>query len=119
METVFGWIENVYRKLGLLDPDNLRSMGARRMLSTALDGVYLLGVGACIFENNVGFLQGYFAQEFPEARWSIVNTEVGALFLMFAGLLGLSQGDLGNLDRLISSQPVCRDQSEGICFACP
>jgi hypothetical protein len=87
METVFGWISQSYRKLKLCDPD-FGHADRRFIASAALDGVYILGVGACIFENNIGFSQNY-SLAYPTASWSIVDTDRGALFLLFAALLGL------------------------------
>lgn len=88
METVFGWIGESYKELQLSDPD----LGAVRHFtpSAALDGVYLLGVGACIFENNVGFSHGYTGL-YPKVTWSLVNHPRSALFMVFAGMLGLVQ----------------------------
>ena len=91
METVFGWIADSYKKLNLSDPE-FGSGDRRFMPSAALDGVYLLGVGACIFENNVGFLNAEKYQMYPKARCSVLDCERGALLMLFGGLLGLVQG---------------------------
>lgn len=92
METVFGWIADSYKKLGLVDPEF--GTGDRRFTpSPALDGVYLLGVGASLFENNVGFSMHPNVLPHRNATWSIVDCERGALFLLFAGMLGLIQED--------------------------
>ena len=94
METVFGWIESAYQKLNLCDPYFYGTFTAnerRKIPSASIDGIFLLGVGACIFENNVGFMNPYFFQEFPDVCWSVVNCERGSLGLLFAGLLGFMQ----------------------------
>ena len=97
METVFGWLREIYQESGLRDPELFHNVGPLMRENTAsasIDGVYLLGVGACIFENNVGLLNPYLAQEFPETCWSIVNCDHGALAFLFAGLLGFTQGQI-------------------------
>jgi hypothetical protein len=91
MDTVFNWITSIYQELSLEDPSFSPSFVAperRRIASASIDGVFLLGVGACMFENNVGVLNPYFAQCFPEACWSIINSKRGSLALLFAALLG-------------------------------
>jgi hypothetical protein len=95
MDTVFGWIAESYKTLHLVDPElGPSGLSDRRFIpSPALDGVYLLGVGACIFENNVGFSQHPNVLPHQNAAWSIVDCQRGALFLLFAGMLGLIQED--------------------------
>jgi hypothetical protein len=86
METVFGWIANSYRALELSDPD-FGHADRTFIPSAALDGVYILGVGACIFENNIGFSQNY-SLAYPTASWSIIDTDRGALFLAIRCIAG-------------------------------
>ncbi len=64
MDTVFNWIKSTYRELNLGDPDfspSFMSPERRKVASASIDGVFLLGVGACMFENNVGVMNPYFA----------------------------------------------------------
>ncbi|MGO9272665.1 MAG: hypothetical protein ACLQOO_20925 [Terriglobia bacterium] len=88
MQTVFSWIQNSYKKVHLQDPILPRHAFRNREPSAALDGIFVLGRGCCLFENNVGFSEFILAKR-PDATWSIVNQKRGALAMLFAGLLGL------------------------------
>jgi hypothetical protein len=92
METAFNWIVGAYEKLGLVDPDVPDPMNRASIVSPALDGVYVLGVGACIFENNVGYLHHPERQKLhPRATWTVLDSPRGALPSLFSSLLGLFQ----------------------------
>ena len=96
MDTVFNWMASIYQELNLSDPTfspSFMSPERQKIASASIDGVFLLGVGASMFENNVGVMNLYFAQHFPEACWSIINSERGSLALLFAGLLGFMQDE--------------------------
>ena len=90
MDTAFNWIVKAYAAESLIDPE--LEDGPRRALQTsaALDGVFVLGTGTCIFENNIG-LAGAYTQKYPDATWSIMDSDSGSLLLLFALLLGLRQ----------------------------
>jgi hypothetical protein len=64
MSTAFGWIRNAYAARQLSDPQ-FGPNGPRYMIaSSALDGVFILGKGACLFENNIAciFCRGHKAR---------------------------------------------------------
>lgn len=91
MSTAYGWIRNAYTARQLSDPHFVPAFGPRNMVSSsALDGVFILGKGACLFENNVGYLHGaeYYNSD-PAMAWSISSCDRGSLALFFAALLGL------------------------------
>jgi hypothetical protein len=90
MDTAFNWIVKAYAAESLIDPE-LKG-GPRRALqkSAALDGVFVLGTGTCIFENNIGF-SGAYSQADSGVTWSIMDSDSGSLLLLFAMLLGLRQ----------------------------
>lgn len=91
MSTVFNWIRNAYTSRHLSDPHFVPETMPRHMIdSAALNGVFVLGRGACLFENDIGYLHGghYFNAD-PDSAWSITNYERGSLALFFAVLLGL------------------------------
>ena len=92
METAFGWLADAYQHQNLKDPDV--PVGNRpSIVSPAVDGIYILGVGACIFENNVGYLNNPLREkDYPNETWTIMNSERGALFMLFAAMLGLFHG---------------------------
>lgn len=96
MKTVFKWIENSYRKLGLLDPEPTGDRS--EMVSAAIDGVFLLGGGACLFENNVGFLIGQNFHKHSQATWSVMTSQKGSLLLLFVALVGLAQDERRNIN---------------------
>jgi|SRR5579859_1286085 len=91
MKTVFNWIAKAYKPdkqdSGWVDPD--WPSDRRFMRSPAIDGVFVLGKGACIFENNVGFWRDSTSEK---ATWSVLDKKRGSLFLLFLSLLGLVQG---------------------------
>lgn len=91
MSTVFGWIEHAYMSNGLSDPQFVPEICPRNMVdSAALNGVFVLGKGACLFENDIGYLRGeHYYNADPNAAWSISDCERGSLALFFAVLLGL------------------------------
>jgi len=90
MDTAFNWIVKAYAAESLIDPE--LEDGPRRALQTsaALDGVFVLGTGTCIFENNIGF-SGAYSQGDSAVTWSIMDSDSGSLLLLFAMLLGLRQ----------------------------
>jgi len=90
METAFNWIVNAYKSESLTDPQIEDGPWRARQASAALDGVFVLGTGTCIFENNIG-LAGAYTQKYPDATWSIMDSDSGSLLLLFALLLGLRQ----------------------------
>jgi hypothetical protein len=95
MSTAFGWIRNAYAARFLSDPQLEPACGPRNMIpSSALDGVFILGKGSCLFENNVGYLSGagYYNSD-PNMTWSVADCEIGSLALFFAVLLGLVTRD--------------------------
>jgi hypothetical protein len=95
MSTAFGWIRNAYADLALSDPQFEPAFGPRNLISSpALDGIFILGKGSCLFENNVGYLSGagYYNND-PNMAWSVSSCEVGSLALFFAALLGLVSSD--------------------------
>jgi hypothetical protein len=89
METAFRWIQDSYQKFKLRDPVLPRHAFRTTEPSAALDGVFVLGRGFCLFENNVGLVNDAVLMKEPDATWSIVNQKRGALAMLFAGLLGL------------------------------
>jgi hypothetical protein len=95
MSTAFGWIRNAYAARQLSDPQFEPAQGPRNMIpSPALDGIFILGKGACLFENSIGYLQGgaYYSSD-PNMAWSVSSYQVGSLALFFAVLLGLISRD--------------------------
>jgi hypothetical protein len=89
IETAFSWIAEVYKDLELEDPDLEAAPDRRFFPSPSIDGIFLLGTGACIFENNVGFVN---VSTSKKATWSVAQTDRGSLFLLFLNMLGLVQG---------------------------
>jgi hypothetical protein len=91
MSTAFGWIRNAYADGSLFDPQFEPAYQPRHMIpSSALDGVFVLGRGSCLFENNVGYLSGGgYHNNDPNMAWSVVDCNRGSLALFFAVLLGL------------------------------
>jgi hypothetical protein len=90
MATVFGWIRNAYAARNLSDP-HFSPVGERKWTnSPALNGVFVLGRGFCLFENDVGYLQNTAFYEHQTATWSIGDCSRGSLALFFAALLGLT-----------------------------
>jgi hypothetical protein len=86
MSTAFDWIRNAYAARQLADPQFAPARGPRNMIpSPALDGVFILGKGACLFENGIGYLQGgaYYNND-PNMAWSVSTCQVGSLALFFA-----------------------------------
>ncbi len=95
MSTAFRWIRNAYADSSLSDPQFVPACGLRNMIpSSALDGVFILGKGSCLFENNIGYLSGggYYNSD-PNMAWSVADCNVGSLALFFAVLLGLVSRD--------------------------
>lgn len=92
MSTVFNWIRNAYSARQLSDPLFATQAMPRRMIdSAALNGVFVLGKGACLFENDIGYLHdGLYYNADPNLAWSISDCERGSLALFFAVLLGLA-----------------------------
>lgn len=90
MTTVFRWVAREYHRLGKTDPSLDTGRGRAFTKSTALDAVFVLGRGACVFENNVG-LAGRYAHKYPFATWSVMDSKSGSLLLLFASILGLRQ----------------------------
>ena len=91
MSTVFGWIRNAYNSRHLSDPHFVPLTMPRHLIdSAALNGVFVLGKGACLFENDIGYLHGgqYYNGD-PDSAWSISDCDRGSLALFFAVLLGL------------------------------
>jgi hypothetical protein len=90
MVTAFNWIVKAYTAESLIDPEF--DIGQVRVFqkSAALDGVFVLGTGTCIFENNIGFA-GAYPQGYSDVTWSIMDSDSGSLLLLFAMLLGLRQ----------------------------
>lgn len=95
MSTAFGWIRNAYAARQLSDPQFGPANGPRNMIaSSALDGVFILGKGSCLFENNIGYLHdGAYYNGDPNMAWSVSSCQVGSLALFFAALLGLVSRD--------------------------
>ena len=90
MSTVFGWIRNAYATNGLVDPHYHPSSDRKWISSPALDGVFVLGKGFCLYENDIGFLDQAVLNENPDATWSTGDCTRGALAVLFAALLGLT-----------------------------
>jgi hypothetical protein len=92
IETAFKWLREEYRKHGLSDPPLDRNPFARRKTAgAAVDGIFILGRGFCMFENNVGFINDWVLNREPSATWSLLDNEHGSLMMLFACLLGLAE----------------------------
>jgi hypothetical protein len=89
MQTLFGWIQKSYKKNGLRDPTLPHHAFRNREPSSAIDGIFVLGTGFCLFENNVGLVNDWILAKQVDITWSVVNEKRGALAMLFAGLLGL------------------------------
>ncbi len=96
MTTAFSWLRTAYNKAQLSDPIFATRDQRRFTASPALDGIFLLGKGFCLFENNVGFLNDWHLNQEPAATWSIVDCDRGSLLMLFACLLGLIEENVPN-----------------------
>jgi hypothetical protein len=87
MQTVHGWVKEVYAAKGIVDPD-LPPEGDRTGISSpALDGVFLLGKGFLNFDNTpYGFITDEVRRAHPNVRWAVANAERGSLLSLFMHL---------------------------------
>lgn len=87
METVHGWIKEVYLELGMIEPIFQVGQDRSAMPSPSLDGVYILGKGFCNFCNiPYSFLTSEILSQQPAIRWEIANCSRGSLLSFFLNL---------------------------------
>lgn len=117
MDTAFQWIVKAYASEKLMDPMLDRPPMRVLQASAALDGVFILGTGACIFENGIGFT-GAYGNAHNDKTWSIMDSHTGSLLMLFAMLLGLCQdGSMKDL-RIDPLQYISTFKPQSLKFAC-
>lgn len=98
METVYSWIEEFHKELGISNPPMPDSGGGRLAIaSPSIDGIFVLGRGFLYFDNvAIGIITDDHRRIKPDIRWAIVNIETGALLFLFVQLTSATSNLIGS-----------------------
>lgn len=86
MRTVYGWIPQIHRSLGVVVPP-LPRVADQRVASPSptIDGVFVLERGFLYFDNvPVGFANDALREAEPNLKWILADSASGNLLLLFA-----------------------------------
>ena len=110
METVYGWINPIYEKPGIIQ-ERLPIEESQRIstASKSIDGIFVLGKGFLYFDNvPQGFSNVEHRQMNPDSKWIFVDTYEGNLLLLFF----LLQGATANVEgKWLNSLPYLTNSS--------
>jgi hypothetical protein len=90
METVYGWINPIYKKLGIIQK-NLPTEQNQRIstASESVDGIFVLQKGFLYFDNiPSGFESNEDRQMIPDSKWIFSDTHSENLLFLFLLLQG-------------------------------
>ena len=90
MKTVYGWINPIYKKLGIVQKDLPTDENKRiSTASESIDGIFVLQKGFLYFDNiPLGFSCVDNREVNPDSKWIFADTSEGNLLLLFLLLQG-------------------------------